>query len=97
MQIGACQVHLRLPENDNLKGKRSLVKSMTGRIKSRFNVAVAEVSDNDNWHHLPLGIVCVSNDARHANEVLSNVVKFVSLGHWDAELLDYEIEILPAI
>jgi uncharacterized protein YlxP (DUF503 family) len=97
MQIGACKLFLRLPENDNLKGKRSLVRSMEGRIKSRFNVAVAEVSDNDSWQQVTLGIACVSNDARHANEVLSNVVKFISLGHWDAELLDYEIEILPVL
>ncbi len=97
MQIGACKIYLRLPENDTLKGKRSVKNSMAGRIKSRFNVAVAEVDDNDHWRQLTLGVVCVSNDARHANEVLSSVVKLVSLGHWDAELLDYEIEVFPAL
>lgn len=97
MQIGACRIQLRLAENDSLKGKRSVIRSIAGRVKSRFNVAVAEVGDNDDWHQVTLGVVCVSNDARHANEVLSNVVKFISLGHWDAEFLDYEIEIFPTL
>ena len=60
-------------------------------------MSVAEIDDNDRWRQLTLGVVCVSNDARHANEVLSNVVNLISAGHWDAELLDYEIDIFPAL
>jgi len=32
MNVGVCQLHLRLPENHSLKGKRGIVKSLTGRI-----------------------------------------------------------------
>jgi hypothetical protein len=37
----------------------------------------------------------VSDDSRFTNEVLSKVVNFVVSNHFDVEILDYEIEIIP--
>ena len=96
MNIGVCRVQLRLPENDSLKGKRHLLRSITDRVKGRFNVSIAEVGDNEHWHFMTLGVTCVSNDARHANEVLSHVVNYIDSIRGDAELLDYEVEIVTA-
>jgi uncharacterized protein YlxP (DUF503 family) len=45
---------------------------------------------------MSLGITCVSNSAPHANEVLSKVVNFIQNSKFDVEMLDYEIEIIPA-
>ena len=95
MNIGVCKITLRLPENLSLKGKRQVVKSITSRVKNQFNVSVAEVDDNDLWQLATLGVSCVSNSKRHANEVLSKVVDFIANSRFEAELLDYEIEILP--
>ena len=95
MNIGVCKVSLRLPENQSLKGKRRVLKSITSRVASKFNVAVAEVDDEDQWQLATLGICCVSNDGRHTNEVLSKVVDFIVNSHFDVEILDYEIEIVP--
>ncbi len=95
MNIGVCKITLRLPENLSLKGKRQVVKSITSRVKNQFNVSVAEVDDHDLWQLATLGVSCVSNSKRHANEVLSKVVDFIANSRFEAELLDYEIEILP--
>ena len=97
MQVGVCKVMLRLPENDSLKGKRRVVRSLVDRVKGRFNVSIAEVEDQDEWHRITLGISCVSNDGQHVNEVLSNVADYVANTRGDAEFLDYEIEIIPTI
>ena len=97
MNVGMCKIQLRLPENGNLKDKRQFVRSVTDRIRNRFNVAVAEISDNDNKNAVRLGICCVSNNSRHANEILSKTVDFILSMRLDAELLDYEIEILQGI
>ncbi len=94
MHVGVCQIKLRLPENSSLKGKRQILKSITSRIKNKFNVAVAEVGDNEAWQLATIGICCISNDGRHANQILSNVVDFVVDSHFDVEMLDYETEIL---
>jgi uncharacterized protein YlxP (DUF503 family) len=78
----------------SLKGKRQVLKSITGRLRNRFNVAVAEVDDNDAWQTATIGICCVSNDRRYSNQVLSGVVNFIEAGRFEIELLDYEIEII---
>jgi len=94
MNVGVCKVSLRLPENATLKGKRQILKSIITRIANKFNVAIAEVDDNDLWQRAELGICFVSNDKRHANEVLSRVVNFIIDSRFDVEILDYQIEIL---
>jgi len=95
MHVGVCRVKFRLPENQSLKGKRRVLNSITTRVGSKFNVSVAEVDDHDLWQLATLGISCVSNDKRHANEVLSKVVDFITDSRFEVEILDYEIEILP--
>lgn len=97
MNVAACRITLRLPENDSLKGKRQVLKSLTTRLRNRYNVSVAEVDSNDSWQMVSLGISCVSNSARHANEVISKVVAFIESSRLDAELLDYEVEVLQAL
>lgn len=95
MHIGVCKIELRLPENISLKGKRRVVKSITTRVKSKFNVSVAEVDDQNLWQLATLGICCVSNNKRFVNEVLSKVVDFINNGRFEVEMLNYEIEIQP--
>ena len=97
MTVGACRVTLRLPENESLKGKRQVVKSITSRVRNKYNVSIAEIDDNESWQIVSLGITCVSNSVRHADEMLSNVVKFIAGSRLEAELLDYEIELLQAV
>lgn len=94
MNVGVCKVKLRLPGNRSLKGKRQVIKSIISRVESRFKVSVAEVDDNDLWQSATLGICCVSNDKRHTNEVLSKIVNFITDCRVDAEIVDYEIELL---
>lgn len=95
MNVGTCRVKLRFPENLSLKGKRQILKSITTRLRSRFNVSVAEVDDNELWQVASLGICCVSNNKRYTNEVLSKAVDFIVNGRFEVEILDYEVEILP--
>jgi len=95
MNVGVCRIDLRLPENLSLKGKRQVLKSITTRVRNKFNVSVAEVDNHDRWQLATIGICCVSNDNRFTNEVLSKVVDFVIGCRFEVEILDYEIEILP--
>jgi uncharacterized protein YlxP (DUF503 family) len=97
LTIGVCRVDLRLPENHSLKGKRQLLKSLIARIHNRFNVAAAEVGDHhDSWQLASIGVACVSNDDRHADEVLASVIAFIRRERLDAELLDYSTEVIRA-
>ena len=97
MNIGVCRIELRLPENLSLKGKRRVLKSITSRVRNKFNVSVAEVDDQDLWQLATIGICCVSNNSRYTNEALSKVVDFIVNSRFEVEVLNYEIELLPVL
>ena len=94
VNVGVCKVKLRLPENLSLKGKRSVIKSIITQVKNKFGISAAEIDDQNAWQISTIGFSCISNNSQHTNEVLSKVVNFVDNGHFDIEMLDYEIEIL---
>ncbi len=97
MTVGLCRVSLRLPENHSLKGKRQVLKSLVAKLHNRFNVAAAEVDHHDSWQLASLGISCVSTDERHADSVLASVVAFIRNERLDAEIVDYQTEIIHGI
>jgi len=97
MNIGVCKLELRLPENQSLKGKRQVVKSIITRLQNNYNVSVAEVDNQGLWQLATLGITCVSNHRRHADEILSSVVRFVTQNYPNLELLSSETEIFPVL
>ena len=94
MHVGVARIALHLPENDSLKGKRMVVKSVVQRVRNRFNVAIAEIDTQDAWEVITLGIVCVSGDRRHSNEMLSKVIDFIESERLDAEVGEIELELI---
>ncbi len=94
INVGVGTVTLRMPENMDLKGKRMVVRSITGRVKGKFDVAIAEVGDNDSWQSAVMGFCCISNDKRHSNEVISKVISYIENGGFDAEVIDVTTEII---
>ncbi len=97
MNIGVCRIDLELPASHSLKDKRRVLRSIVARVQSRFNVAIAEVDQNDSWQAATLGITCVSNDSRHANAMLSSVVQFIQGRREEAVLADYHVEMLSGM
>ena len=92
--VGTCQLVFELPDNHSLKGKRQVSRSLIQRIRNRFNVAVAEIADQDRWQLLSLGVCCVTDSGRHANQVLSRVLDFIEDEDQGAVLRHSRIEIL---
>ena len=96
MNIGVCKLELRLPENESLKGKRAVIKSIIARVQNKYNVSVAEVDNQGLWQLATLGITCVSNHRSHAHETLCNVINFVAQNYPDVEMLSSDTEVFPA-
>ena len=94
MHVGVARVALHLAENSSLKGKRMVVKSVVQRVRNRFNVAVAEIDTQDAWEVITLGIVCVSDDPRHSNAMLSRVIDFIESERLDAEVGAVDLELI---
>jgi len=97
LHIGVCRISAHLPVATNLKEKRQVVRSLTARLRNRFNVAVAEVDHNDLWQRVTIGVCCISNDTPHAHEMMSKIVSFVEEFSDDLVLLDYETELITGV
>ena len=96
MIVGMLLIELRLPGNNSLKGKRQVVKSLIARLHNRYNVAAAEVENNERWQVASIGVACVSNNTVHAREILESAIAFVEADRLDLEITDYVIEVTHA-
>ena len=97
MTIVCCKLKLHLPLSRSLKAKRQVVRSIVGQVRSHFDVAVAEVGQQDLWQLTEIGVAYVTSDARHGQEVISKVASFVGgLKLGEAELLNYETDVIEA-
>lgn len=76
---------------NSLKAKRQVVRSVKDRVKSRFNVSIAEVDDHDLWQRVSLGIAVVASDAAHADSQLQNILSFISA---NVDILDVATELV---
>jgi hypothetical protein len=77
MIVGVMTAHLSLQGITSLKGKRSIVKSLIGRLKSRFNISIAEVDHQDSKSIAVLGVAVVSNDSRFIDQQFDAIVSFM--------------------
>ena len=94
MVIGVCTLQVSIPVALSLKEKRRVVKSIIGRVRNEFNVAINEVDDQDLWQSAVLGIACVSTSASYAHGQLEAVVSFIDRQRPDCPIGAYEIEML---
>jgi uncharacterized protein YlxP (DUF503 family) len=93
MVVGMLRIEMHLSEAGSLKEKRKVVKSLIGKVRSRFNAAVAEVGSNDKWQLLELGVTTVGNDRRHIDSSLNNILTFVD-SLYLAEIINTDMEII---
>lgn len=77
MYIGVARFDLFIPSSTSLKDKRQVVRSVTATVRSKFNVAVAEVDFQDLWQRAAVGVSCVSESAGQCRKVLQEVEKVV--------------------
>jgi uncharacterized protein len=90
MTVGIARLTLYLPQCHSLKEKRMVLRRVKDRLKAKFNVAVAEVQENDVWQRAVLGLVVVGNERRFTESVLDEVIRFV---RGEAEVTNAEREL----
>ena len=77
MLVGVMTATLYMQGIASLKQKRSIVKGVIGRLKSRFNVSVSEVDHQDSKTSAVLGIAVVSNERGFVDQQLDAVLNFM--------------------
>jgi hypothetical protein len=91
--LGTLEIVLLIRESHSLKSRRRVVKSLIDRVRSRFNVSVADLGDQNVWQRAVIGVAVVANDGRFVNEVLSKVLDLVASDP-RAEVIEQTMEIL---
>lgn len=77
MVVLVSELQLHFPEAQSLKQKRQILSSLKDRLHQRFNLSVAEIDHQDLWQRSTLALAMVSNDGRHADEVISKAINCV--------------------
>jgi hypothetical protein len=77
MIVALQRLDLRIRESHSLKQKRHVVKGLTGAIRQRFNVGVAEVDHQDLWQRATLAVAAVGGQEYHVRQVVSEIERFV--------------------
>ena len=75
--VGLCTVELFIPGSQSLKDKRQVLVSLKDRLREKFNLSVAEVDGQDLWQKAVLGLACVANEGRYANQVCDQALNLI--------------------
>ncbi|MEM0354393.1 MAG: DUF503 domain-containing protein [candidate division WOR-3 bacterium] len=77
MIIGVLEVEIFIPYSTSIKEKRFIVKSIKDKVKSRFNVSIAELDYHDIWQRSKIGFACLGNSVNYINGQLIELLKFL--------------------
>ena len=77
MVVASLTWELSLPGCSSLKEKRSVIRSLRDRLRSRFNVSVAETALQDVHARAQLTVALVASDGRLAESMLDKADHFV--------------------
>ncbi|HZS94484.1 MAG TPA: DUF503 domain-containing protein [Chloroflexota bacterium] len=94
MVIATARVVLHIPSSHSLKDKRQVVRSLLSQVQRQFSLSAAETDDQDRWQVAVIGIAVVSGESAHAEEVVAKAVNFLAGRNPEAQLLDYQTELL---
>jgi len=91
MIVGVMTAQLAMQGITSLKAKRSIVKSLIGRLKSRFNISISEVDHQDSKASAVIAIAIVTNDSQFIDRQFDAIITFMRndgrfyLGHLERE------------
>ena len=74
MPVGVLTLEIQIPYSHSLKEKRAVLLKIRDRLRSRFNVAVAELDHQDVWQRATLGVVSISNSQPLLESVFQQVL-----------------------
>ena len=71
--ISLLTIELMIPWARSLKDKRSAVRGLKDRLRSRFNASVAEVAYQDKWQRAVIAVCILNCDRRQLESDMARV------------------------
>lgn len=90
--IGALRLRLFLPGCGTLKDKRRIIKGLNRHVQQTFQVAVAEVGEQDRPAFCEIEIASVANQRAQVHKVLTAVLRTYEQRP-DIDIIDLEMDI----
>lgn len=91
MHVLTLELELHLPGCASLKEKRGRLKPLINQLQKRYKVSAAEVDLNDLHQSATVACALVSNNQRHAQQVLARAAAWIEHAHPDLQLVDHQI------
>jgi uncharacterized protein YlxP (DUF503 family) len=73
----ALTIHLHLPENGSLKGKRKELLSVRAALGRRFGASVAEVGEHDLWQRATLAAGLVARSQGELERTTDGIERYL--------------------
>ena len=68
--IALLTLDIHIPHAQSLKDKRMVIRRVKDRLRSKFNVSVAEVDHQDLWQRTQISVVTVGSDEGFLEKVM---------------------------
>ncbi len=91
MHIGVLYIDVFINSSQSLKQKRTVLTGLKTQVRSKFNVSIGELGNNDKWQLATLGFSMIGKDNRYIDGVLQNLLSFVDKHH-SVEVSNHKIE-----
>ena len=92
MKVAVMELRLYAPWVHSLKEKRMVVKSLLGKIRSRYAVSAAETEEQDNHQTIVIGVAAIVAHAAQADGLMDDILALVE-NSTEADIVSVEREI----
>lgn len=72
-----AELECMMYEGQSLKQKRSILKRLIARLNKDLNVATAELDYHELWQRTKIGIVTISTERTHAEQVIQEALRII--------------------
>jgi hypothetical protein len=74
MVIGFLSIEIYLPYSHSLKDKRRRLSSLINRLKTKYNVAFAELDYQKKWQRTTIGIVTLNSQKKVVDSLFQRII-----------------------
>jgi uncharacterized protein YlxP (DUF503 family) len=94
--IASLTLELRIEHAQSLKDRRQVVRSLKDRLRSSFNVSVAELDPSPLWNQATIGVVAINHSRDYLDGLMKNVERAATRfsNNLGAEITDSFVEFL---
>ena len=92
MKVAVMELRLYAPWVHTLKEKRMVVKSLLGKIRSRYAVSAAETAEQDIHQTIVIGVAAIVAHAAQADGLMDDILVLVE-NSTEADIVSVEREI----